>query len=108
MIARTLSSITAADVQQLVTDRTTEGRTIEFKRDLPGPKESDRKEFLADVSSFANAVGGDLIFGVEERDGRAIAAEGLTLSSLTQTVSRETDHEPGHQNLPERRVMGHT
>ena len=34
---------------------------------MPGNADKDKKEFLADVSSFANASGGDLVFGVEEK-----------------------------------------
>jgi hypothetical protein len=46
-----------------------EGRTIEYKRELPGNSDSDKKEFLADVSSLANTAGGDLVLGVEEAEG---------------------------------------
>jgi hypothetical protein len=47
----------------------TEGKTIDYKRGLVGQSESDRKEFLYDVSSFANTQGGYLVFGVEEAGG---------------------------------------
>lgn len=88
MIHKPLGTVAAADIQRLVADRTPEGRSIEFKRDLPGTRDSDRKEFLADVSSFANALGGDLIFGVEEKDGVAAAADGLTVSNIDAEVLR--------------------
>ena len=88
MFDKPLQSVTAADLQRLVLDGVTEGRTIEFKRDLPGSKESDRKEFLADVSSFANANGGDLIYGIEDRDGRAIAAAGLIVANVDGEILR--------------------
>ena len=70
MIDKPLADITADDIQHLVEEGTPEKRTLEFKVELPGTKESEKKEFLADVSSFANAVGGDLIFGVATTDGR--------------------------------------
>ena len=41
-----------------------EGRSLDYKRELPGRTDKDVKEFLADVSSFANASGGHLVFGV--------------------------------------------
>lgn len=88
MISKPLAEITAADIQRLVTERTPEGRSIEFKRELPDSKDSDRKEFLADVSSFANALGGDLIFGVEEKDGVAAAAHGLAVGNIDAEVLR--------------------
>jgi hypothetical protein len=88
MIEKPLSTITAADIERLVTETTSEGRTIEFKRDLPGTKDSDRKEFLADVSSFANAVGGDIIYGVEEKDGIAARAGGLAVTNVDAELLR--------------------
>jgi len=39
---------------------------LDYKRDVPGESDQDKKEFLADISSFANATGGDLIYGVDE------------------------------------------
>jgi hypothetical protein len=88
VIQKSLGTIAAADIQGLVADRTPEGRTIEFKRDLPGTRDSDRKEFLADVSSFVNALGGDLIFGVDEQGGVAVAADGLNVSNIDAEVLR--------------------
>ena len=63
------STITEADLQALVADRETEGKTLDYKRDLVGQSDPERKEFLYDASSFANTLGGDLVFwhGGEER-----------------------------------------
>jgi len=53
-----------------VANAVAEGRALEYKQQLPGNGDEDKREFLADVSSFANAGGGDIIFGVvEKRDG---------------------------------------
>lgn len=60
-----------SDIAALVGNRVPEQRRLEYKRDLPGEREADRKEFLADISSFANADGGDLVYGVAERAGIA-------------------------------------
>ncbi len=88
MIDKPLAAVTAADIQRLVDDGVAEGRTIEFKRELPGMKDSDRKEFLADVSSFANATGGDLVYGVAEKNGTAVAADGLAVPNVDGEVLR--------------------
>ncbi len=48
--------------------------------------DSEKKEFLADVSSFANANGGDIVFGIEEVDGVASNVLGL------DRFSPDTDH----------------
>jgi hypothetical protein len=70
MIQKPFDQIDKTDIESLVTNGVEEGRTIDYKLELPGGKDSEKKEFLADVSSFANAAGGDLLYGVEEqRDG---------------------------------------
>lgn len=69
MIGRRFEDISAADVNGLVTNAVRESRTIEYKRVLPAGADGDKKEFLADVSSFANAAGGDLLYGVEAQGG---------------------------------------
>lgn len=77
MIPKTLDKIEAADIQSLVTNGDEERRTLDFKRDLPGNTDKDKNELRADVTSFANAGGGDLIFGVDEAGGVATAVPGL-------------------------------
>lgn len=66
MIDRPIADIGVDDLQRLVVNRVAETRSLEYKQTLPGNADADKKEFLADVSSFANAVGGDLVFGVTE------------------------------------------
>lgn len=69
-----LNQLTPNDVLALRELETREGLKIEYKECLPGRTDSDKKEFLADVSSFANAAGGDLLYGVRERrdaDGKS-------------------------------------
>lgn len=66
MINKKINDITEADLQALIDNNVLEGKTIEYKRELPSNSDSSKKEFLADVTSFANASGGDLIFGIEE------------------------------------------
>ena len=39
--------------------------------------ESEKKEFLADISALANSGGGDLILGIEEDKGTASEVVGL-------------------------------
>lgn len=86
--AKPLTAITEKDLLELVANAAQEGKTLEFKRNLPGPRDADRKEFLADVSSFANAAGGDLFFGIEQENGRAIAVPGLSEGNSDAEVLR--------------------
>lgn len=77
MILTSFKDITEADLNSLLAAKTPEGKTIEYKRALPGNADDDRKEFLADVSSFANSSGGDLLFGIDAVDGIPTSIPGL-------------------------------
>ena len=72
MIQKPMRDIGPEDFQQLVTNKVAESRTLEYKQSLPGATDGEKKEFLADVSSFANSVGGDLLYGIMEarEDGK--------------------------------------
>lgn len=74
-----LDSITETTLQELVNSGVTEEKFIEYKETLPGASEGQKKEFLADASSFANASGGHLIFGMRAQGGIAIEAIGLDI-----------------------------
>lgn len=63
------SEITEPRLRRLVDDGVSEGRTIDYKRDAIGGRDQDKKEFLRDVSSFANASGGWLVLGLAEDKG---------------------------------------
>jgi len=64
-----LDKITEADLNNLISTGVPESPTIEYKRDSYGNLDSDKREFLADVSSFANTLGGDIVIGVDEAGG---------------------------------------
>lgn len=65
MLNKRIADIVAGDIQGLIDNQVPEGKTIEYKEALPS--DSDEKfEFLRDISAFANAVGGDIIYGVSE------------------------------------------
>jgi len=71
MLAKEFDDIGLADLQALVDLGISEGRQLEFKRDRYGRKDEERREFAADVSAMANAHGGYLLIGLEERNGIA-------------------------------------
>ena len=60
-----LNEVIADRLEALKADGTRESRHL--VETLPGAIEDDKKEFPADATSFANAAGGDLIYGVRER-----------------------------------------
>ena len=57
------------DLLTLLDNEVSEGQTIDYKVALHGDNDSDSKEFLYDVSSFANTSGGYLIYGIKEDKG---------------------------------------
>lgn len=77
-----LELINESDLQSLVDNQSIENKTTDYKELLPNNSDSDKREFLADVSSFANATGGDLIFGIKEVDGVPSELSGLELSNV--------------------------
>ena len=79
MIPKSLSSASPADIEALIRNGRAEDRRIEYKEQLPGTNDDEKREFLADVSSFANATGGDILYGVSEAAGVPTAATGITL-----------------------------
>ncbi|WP_274426905.1 AlbA family DNA-binding domain-containing protein [Chelativorans sp. YIM 93263] len=68
-----LQEVAEADIQQLLADEQHEGLGVEFKRDMYGNADADKKEFLKDLSAFANSAGGQLLIGVDELQGAANA-----------------------------------
>jgi hypothetical protein len=85
-----LDQIQEADLQGLIENQVSELRTLEYKEALPGNSDSDRKEFLADASSFANAAGGHLIFGMKAQSGVASELCGLDLDGDAAISSLES------------------
>ena len=66
MIQKNFDDIEKTYIDFLVANKISEIKTLEYKQMLTGRTDSDKKEFLADISSFANASGGDLIYGIKE------------------------------------------
>ncbi len=80
MFGKPFDEITKEDIERLVTDQRREGREIDYKQKLPGGSDGERKEFAADATSFANAAGGYIIFGVTEQKDAAGKNTGLPAS----------------------------
>lgn len=77
MIQKGFDDVTKADIDGLIANGTIESKTLEYKQELPGNLDADKKEFLADVSSFGNASGGDIVYGIKaavDADGKKTGA----------------------------------
>lgn len=90
MINKDIEQITKDDLQALVDSEVTERKAIEYKQALPRDSAKEKKEFLADVSSFANASGGDLIYGIieDKNTGKPKSLDGLDIENTDQEILR--------------------
>lgn len=71
MIDKPIREIAVADLDALVVEKRPESRSLDYKRDLGLSTDEHKRELARDVSSFANAGGGDLVFGIEEEKDSA-------------------------------------
>jgi hypothetical protein len=72
-----LHEIGGQDLAELVENAVGERKVIDYKAELPGGGDEAKREFLADVSSFANAAGGHIVFGMTENGGLPTAVPGV-------------------------------
>jgi hypothetical protein len=79
-----------ADLMALISNRVPEAFDLDFKSEMYGPTERDRRDAATDVAALANTAGGLLVLGIEE-DGqaRATAAPGVELSEADERRIRQ-------------------
>lgn len=77
-----IKSLNIDIIKRLVDNKIPEGKLIDYKESLSVSTVEEKKEFLADVSSFANAEGGNLIYGVREEDGIPAEICGFNVDSI--------------------------
>lgn len=88
MIEKALAEIQANDLDALVIQQRAEGRRLDYKLELPGGGAEATKEFLADVTSFSNTDGGDLVIGIADEDGNAAEVIGVPADGLDNEITR--------------------
>lgn len=81
--------IDLATLQRLVDDEVLEDRQLEYKRELNLNTKEQKREFLADVSAFANADGGHLIIGIAEQNGVPVEAGGIQRTSSNDEMQQQ-------------------
>ncbi|MBN1845337.1 MAG: ATP-binding protein [Sedimentisphaerales bacterium] len=79
-----LSEVTLDDIESLAENKVPESRTLDYKRDLYGENDAGKREFLIDVSAFANTLGGYLLIGIEESDGIPKHITGIEIDNTDQ------------------------
>ena len=80
VLYKNVGALTEDDFERLIGAGTAEGTTLEFKRDIYGRSDDDKKEFLKDVSAMANSAGGTLLIGIGETDGIATSIQPMAIS----------------------------
>ncbi len=75
-----LAQVGEDELLRLIDAKVAEARDIEYKRETYGIADADHAEWLADVSSFANTAGGDLVIGVNAREGVPIELAPLKIN----------------------------
>ena len=88
MIPEAIEDIDKDALCSLITNQVREHKTIEYKRQVPGTAENDFVPFIANVSSLANTLGGDLVLGVEASDGIPSSLPGMDLDNVDHEILR--------------------
>jgi predicted HTH transcriptional regulator len=63
-----IESVTFEQVSDLVVIQVPEAFDLDFKSQLYGRADKDRRELAADVAALANTSGGLIVLGIEEDD----------------------------------------
>jgi hypothetical protein len=89
-IDKPLESVTEDDLKQLIENQVLEAKRLDYKLLLPTNSDSDKKEFLADVSSFANSNGGDILYGISQdnKTGYPLELVGIDAENVDREMLR--------------------
>lgn len=92
MIERAIDQVSLDDIEALVAFGRSESRTLDFKEAFPAGDHKGVRDFLADVTAFANTNGGDIVIGVrEDKNGVATEVVGIGRDGLDQELRRIDD-----------------
>lgn len=80
--------ISENDLKELIEAEVPEGQMIDYKRDTYGNTHDDKKEFLKDVSSFANTFGGHIVIGMAEEKGVPTELIGVCDTDIDKEIQR--------------------
>src|SRR6266568_890518 len=90
LLGSPLELVQHADLMALISNQVPEAFDLDFKSEMYGPTDKDRRDAATDVAALANTAGGLLVLGIEEDDqARATAAPGLELSEADERRIRQ-------------------
>lgn len=70
------------DLNSLIENSTPESKEIDYKENLNLNTQTDKLKFLHNFTSFANAVGGNLIYGIKAIEGIPVEVIGIETTNL--------------------------
>lgn len=88
MINKKTADIALDDIKILLSDGIPESKTLDYKRDLFLNTREEKINFLADVSAFANTSGGDLVYGIDEKNAVPKEITGIVAENLDDLILR--------------------
>ncbi len=80
LLGAPIVELTEPAIRALVTTAAREDTDLEFKGELYGNSDAEKKDLAADVAAMANALGGVILLGVQEDDAVAVSVEPVELS----------------------------
>jgi predicted HTH transcriptional regulator len=97
---------TKSDLERLIADDIQESLTLEYKDAAAlGKSSPQRSELCKDVSAFANSAGGQIIYGIQEKDRHPVRvqeADAVDLADITREWIEQvidSNVQPRIQNL---------
>lgn len=91
MLGLPVGDLTYAHIQEAVAQHLAESDDLDWKSELPPPKDPAKaEEFAKDIAAMANAGGGLIVFGIREQGGgRADAITSVDVSEGAQRTLRQ-------------------
>lgn len=90
LLGCSLEQVEYAQLLTLISNQVSEAFDLDFKSELYGSSDRDKRDAATDVAALANTAGGLLILGIEEDDqARACAAPGVVLSDAEERRIRQ-------------------
>jgi Putative DNA-binding domain len=103
---REFENVTYTDLVQLKENQVAEGFLYEYKLQIYGRSDDDKREALKDVSSFANSAGGHIVIGMDEQQGLPTDLAGICGRSPKAGLGEATFERLGERPDEDHRCSG--
>src|SRR6266700_2351768 len=89
LFGRPLAEVDATNLRALVNGKIREDADLDFKEQVYGNADADKRDLAGDVAAMANTVGGVIVVGVAEVDGAATKLAPVALSEAEDLRMRQ-------------------